>query len=215
MDLPNKNNWNSFWGDNKTSAFTKISWSKKRIMAVLDRYIKPGMSVLDAGCGSGYFSNFFLTRGCKVTALDYSKEALEIARKLTNGKASYVQGDLLSKEFCEKYKGKFDLIFSDGLFEHFSRSDQLKIMQNMKLMKSKKGVVTTFVPNKFSFWEVIRPIFMPQIEESPFVLKDLVSLNKESSLVVAEKNGLNVLPFKYSPEFFGRHLGMILFTIGK
>lgn len=184
-------------------------------MAVLNRYIKPNMTVLDAGCGSGYFSNYFLTRNCRVTALDYSKEALEIAKKLTGGKANYLQGDLLSKEFCKKYEGKFDLIFSDGLFEHFSRSDQLKIMQNMKLMKSKKGVITTFVPNKFSFWEVIRPIFMPQIEESPFILKDLVSLNEEGGLTVVEKNGLNVLPFKYSLEFAGKIFGMILYVIGK
>lgn len=215
MNLPSENNWNSFWNNNKDSAFTKISWSKKRIIDVLDKYLNPDIEVLDAGCGSGYFSVYFLSKKCKVTALDYSKEALDIAKKLTENRAKYVQGDLLDENFCKKFAGKFDLIFSDGLFEHFKKSDQIKILKNMKLMKSEKGVITTFVPNKFSFWEVIRPIFMPQIKEDPFVLKELLRLNWSCELKSIEFSGLNVFPIKYSPEFLGKYFGMILYCISK
>jgi len=213
--LPTKNNWNSFWDDKKESRFIKTSWSKKRIKLVLNNYLKPGVSVLDAGCGSGYFSNYFLSKKCKNTALDYSDDALKIAKRLTRGQGKFVRGDLLDENFCKKFEGKFDLIFSDGLFEHFKKNDQMKIIKNMKLMKSKNGVIITFVPNRFSFWEVIRPIFMPQIKETPFVLKSLIKLNEDCSLEIIKYGGLNVLPIKYSPEFFGSYFGMILYCIAK
>ncbi|HPJ17016.1 MAG TPA: class I SAM-dependent methyltransferase [Candidatus Woesebacteria bacterium] len=215
MNLPSENNWNSFWNSNKQSQFTKISWSKKRIEEVLLKYIKKNCTVLDAGCGSGYFSNMFLKYNCQVYSLDYSKEAIDIAKKLTSGQAKYIIGDLLDEKFCDKYKGKFDLIFSDGLFEHFTEKDQIKILKNFIKMKSKRGVITTFVPNKFSFWEVIRPIFMPQIKEDPFTLKDLENLSKKVGIKVIESGGLNVLPLKLSPEKLGKYLGMILFSISK
>ena len=122
---------------------------------------------------------------------------------------------MLDKEFCGKYQGKFDIIFSDGLFEHFEPRQQQKIMDNMNLMKKKSGVITTFVPNKFSFWEVIRPIFMPQIKEDPFTLGGLIKLNKSCKNKVILSGGLNVLPIKISPEFLGKYFGMILYVVAK
>lgn len=214
-ELPKSNNWDSFWSFNTTSGFTKISWSKIRIMHILDKYVKSDMSVLDAGCGSGFFSKYFLNKKCNVFSLDYSNEALEITKKMTNRKANYINGDLLDENLCKKYEGNFDLIFSDGLFEHFHKSDQMKIINNMKIMKSKNGLIITCVPNKYSFWEVIRPIFMPKIKESPFVLKELIDLNKDLSLKTIEYGGINVFPFKYSPEFFGSNFGMILYCVAE
>jgi len=213
--LPNDTNWDSFWSDNIDSSFTKLSWSKKRIIKILDKYIKKDMVVLDAGCGSGFFSKYFLDRGCEVFALDYSQKALDVARKLTKGKANYISGDLLNQSFCKKYINKFDLVFSDGLFEHFLHRDQIKIMQNFKLMKKKNGLIVTFVPNKFSLWEVIRPIFMPQIKENPFVLGGLYELAKKTDSKIIKSGGLNVLPMNVSPEFIGKYIGMLLYLVSK
>ncbi|MDD2890612.1 MAG: class I SAM-dependent methyltransferase [bacterium] len=39
--------------------------------------------VLDAGCGEGFLSRLLAERGASVTAVDYSKELVEIARKRT------------------------------------------------------------------------------------------------------------------------------------
>ena len=42
-----------------------------------------GERVLDAGCGEGYLSRLLAGRGAKVTAVDYSREMLRIARERT------------------------------------------------------------------------------------------------------------------------------------
>lgn len=39
------------------------------------------VKILDAGCGTGYFSDVFQQQGAEVTALDLSSGMLEVARK--------------------------------------------------------------------------------------------------------------------------------------
>jgi SAM-dependent methyltransferase len=174
------------------------------------------MRVVDAGCGSGFFSNYFISRGCKVYSLDYSEKALEIARKITQNKSfEYLNRDLLDESLGLEFKNTFDLIFTDGLFEHFSKEEQEKILKAFITMKKKGGLIATFVPNRYSFWTVIRPIFMHGIKEKPFTLKELASFIEGVGQKVIEKGGINVLPVKYSPEFLGERTGMLVYAVSK
>src|SRR5438552_551049 len=110
-----RENWEGFWQKNNESLFTRKSWSKIRMMKLLDEEVRPGMSVLDAGCGSGFFSAYFIGKGCDVYTLDYSEEALALARKTTQGRSKgYWKENLLEPEFGQKYQNRFDLIFTDG-----------------------------------------------------------------------------------------------------
>ena len=113
--------WNNFWSANQDRSFSNPSWSKRRIMKILERYVDAdsGMEVLDAGCGSGFFSNYFILKGCRVYSLDYSEEALTLAKRMTNNKSfKYLKRDLLNDNLTSEFKNKFDLIFTDGLFEY-------------------------------------------------------------------------------------------------
>ncbi len=206
-----KENWDHFWQHNAQSRFTQKSWSKIRIMRLLDQELKPGMNVLDAGCGSGFFSQYFISRGGKVYTLDYSQEALDIARRLTQDKSqAYLKENLLDPVFGDRHRGTFDLIFTDGLFEHFSEADQTRIMDNFKRAKKKSGLVATFVPNRYSWWEIIRPMVMPGIHEIPFTPGKLLRLHEGMQIV--KTGGINVLPFAFSPdEAWGARLGMLLY----
>jgi len=49
--------------------------------------------VLDAGCGTGWFSHYWKTQGSHVTALDLSAKMLSHARELQTAN-SYVEGDI-------------------------------------------------------------------------------------------------------------------------
>ena len=93
-----KENWDKFWNAETTTRFTKQSWSKIRIMQTLDPFLRPEMNVLDAGSGSGFFSNYFLSKGCRVWSLDYSEASLAITRKSTSNQCQdYLRADLLEK----------------------------------------------------------------------------------------------------------------------
>lgn len=52
----------------------------RRIGEVLDRYIKPGMLVLDVGSGTGFWSLYMSRLGAHVTSLDISQMSLEQCR---------------------------------------------------------------------------------------------------------------------------------------
>ena len=216
LKSPQCHDWNNFWGRKKVSDFDVISWSKRRILKIIAPYLRANATALDAGCGSGFFSKCFCDSGMVTYALDYSSEALEMAKQLTGGRASTLQEDLLSADLPNRVQERFDVIFSDGLFEHFEMRDQDRIMKNFVSLLSDKGVVITFVPNRWSPWELIRPFYMPGIHEQPFVLKKLKELNERTNLEVLVSGGINTLPFAWSPDaVFGPLFGMLLFTISK
>lgn len=213
--LPSEQNWNSFWEVKSASQLKKVSQSKRRMMALLDKYIRPGMKVLDAGCGSGFFSQYFLEKGCETYVLDYSADALALARELTQGKAAaYLNENLLDPEFGKRHAGRYDLIFSDGLFEHFIQKDQCRIMDNFIASKSEQGVIATFTPNLLTWWTPVRPFLMPGIEETPFTIETLKNLHGE--LEVLESGGINVVPLPFSPDrLLGSKFGMLVYCFAR
>ena len=148
--MPQIKDWNNFWFRKESRAFTEISWSKRRIMALLSNYLEPGLHVLDAGCGSGFFTSFFCDNGVSATGLDYSAAALGIAGQKTKDNARLIQADLLAPELPEVVGEKYHVIFSDGLFEHFSSEQQDCIVKNLKSLLTDNGYIITYVPNRWS-----------------------------------------------------------------
>ena len=209
--------WNKFWQQNVDSRFTSVSWSKRRIMETLHPYLASGLVVLDAGSGSGFFSQFFITQGCETYSLDYSEQALAITRERTsNQSTAYLCRNLLDKTFADDFSEVFDLVFSDGLFEHFSSTDQNRIFDHFKIVTKPGGAIATFVPNKYSFWTLIRPLFMPGITEKPFTLGELKTLYAGNKCSVVEAGGINVFPIRYSPDVsIGSKFGMLVYAIGR
>ena len=150
------------------------------------------------------------------TAVDYSAAALAMTEQLTQGKVKTVQTDFLKGDLPQKLNAKFEVIFTDGLFEHFSTEEQDRIMRNLISVLAEGGRIITFVPNRFSPWEIIRPFFMPGIEEKPFVLPQLIRLQERNGLKVTAKGGVNTLPFAFSFEGkIAEYLGMLLYTIAR
>jgi len=214
--LPKANDWNNYWGLDQTKKFTKISWSKKRIINVLESFVCKDGKALDAGCGSGFFSKYFCDQSMQTTSLDYSDEALNIAQAMTAGRAKVVKKDLINSKLKDELEDRFDIIFTDGLFEHFSLGGQDRILQNFVDVLTDEGCVVTFVPNKWSPWELIRPFYMPGIEEKPFIIRELIDLHLRNGLKIVVTGGVNTFPFAFSPDkLFGKTFGMLLYVIAK
>ena len=130
MNNPHASDWDAFWKKSQKKS-QEISWSKRRIINIIEPYATAGKKVLDAGCGSGFFAKYFCDLSLQTTALDYSRQALEIAQLQTENRANIVHQDLTSSDLKEKIHQRFDVIFSDGLLEHFSLQGQNKIIQNL------------------------------------------------------------------------------------
>lgn len=199
--------WDNFWEKKNTSV---NSWTKRRIIDILRQYTRRDINVLDAGCGTGFFSSYFISCGCSVYSVDYSDMALSMARRITENKAkAYVKIDILK----DALDVKFDIIFTDGLLEHYTQEEQDRIMLNMKGMKKEKGYLMNFVPNRYSLWSMVRPFYM-RIREKPFLINELIDLHRRNGLSLVSSGGISVLPFRFSPEkTLGRAFGMLFYCI--
>ena len=79
--------------------------------------LRPGMRVLDVGCGKGDLLAEFLRRDCEVTGIDISQQGITIAReKHPKGRFENLlaEGDLLH----ELKPPAFDLVLSTEVVEH-------------------------------------------------------------------------------------------------
>lgn len=214
--LPDHQSWDRFWAEDYQKLEKKKSWSKRRMESLLLSCDIPDGEILDAGCGSGYFSKLFCDWGRQTIALDYSIEALKVAQHLTQNKVRTIQADLVHDDLLRKFSEKnVAAVFSDGLFEHFESGDQDLILKNFYSVLKESGFIITVVPNRWSPWQLIRPFFMPGIEERPFVLSDLKAMHERNGFQIISSGGINVLPFRFSPEFLGPFFGMLLYVIAK
>ena len=68
-----------------------------------------GLSILDAGCGTGFFAEYFVKQGATVTAMDITPQMLE-RTKTRVPQATLLQADLTNDLPFENQS--FDLVFS-------------------------------------------------------------------------------------------------------
>lgn len=204
--------WDKYWREYSL----KPGRSKKRMIKIMTPFLNhfsKNARILDAGCGTGYFSAFFASGGFEVYSIDTSKKALSITKKRLsslNLNAKVKKMDVRKLKYPKNY---FDVVFTDGLLEHFEKPENILI--EFKRVLKPKGIVFTFVPNKYSYWFFLKPFLMKDIKENPFVLKRLLRLHKSLGFYIMKNDGLNVLPFKISPEFLGRIFGRILYVVAK
>jgi ubiquinone/menaquinone biosynthesis C-methylase UbiE len=98
------------WNRLEENAYSRINYLLH--MHFIKDHLKPGMNVLDAGCGSGRFSIEFAQMGCKVTLLDISNEQLRIAKeKIAEAEVNHNIEGILQADLNEK------LNFDDALFD--------------------------------------------------------------------------------------------------
>src|SRR5260221_3501574 len=63
----------------------KLRWARR--VKMLSSHIRSGMTVLELGCGTGYFTQELARCGADIVAVDVSPEPLEIVR--ANGSAPH------------------------------------------------------------------------------------------------------------------------------
>ena len=87
------------------------------ILLALAGDVRPGMRVLDVGCGNGSTCGEFLRRHCEVVGVDLSIEGIEIARKTyPAGRFETLPAD--DRLLTNLREPPFDLVVSTEVIEH-------------------------------------------------------------------------------------------------
>ena len=116
----------------------KLKYKKKFVKKIL-KYANNKKNVLEAGCGTGLMAGYLQKQGLEVTALDLSESVLNYAEKIASDSqiilpcSKYQQGDILNLKYN---KNEFDVVYSNGVLEHFNDKDIIKILkQQLKISK--------------------------------------------------------------------------------
>lgn len=98
--------------------------------------LKPGMTVLDIGCGWGSFAKYAAEKyGARVTGITVSKAQVELGRKLCKGLP--VKFQLID---YRDIKGKYDRVVSLGMFEHVGYKNYRKYMEIVHRVLKDNGI---------------------------------------------------------------------------
>jgi Methylase involved in ubiquinone/menaquinone biosynthesis len=102
-----------------TDTYLKMDFYRtlyRKLGEVVDKYIKPGMEILDVGAGTGFWSIYMRSRGARVVSLDISAKSLELCRC-----DDRVNGDAV---FLPFRSGSFDVVTAFGsVYNHVSALD--------------------------------------------------------------------------------------------
>ncbi|MGB3197193.1 MAG: class I SAM-dependent methyltransferase [Saprospiraceae bacterium] len=148
----------------------KIEASRRRLKQIVNIELK-GKSFIDIGCGSGVHSLSAVKEGAIVSSFDFDENSVLAAKKLrslqnvSNELWQIEKGDVLSKEYLEKYK-KFDIVYSWGVLHHTGHMWQA--IENAAEIVSQNGYLCIAIYNdqgwKSKFWWYVKYIYnsLPQ-----------------------------------------------------
>jgi SAM-dependent methyltransferase len=92
----------------------KLRWDRR--VKMLSSHLKPGMTVLELGCGTGSFTRELAYSGADVIAIDVSPELLEIAR--ANCPAPNIQYQIQNAYSLSYSDAVFDSVVGSSVLHH-------------------------------------------------------------------------------------------------
>ena len=174
----------------------------RRILEIFDRHgnLTPGCRVLELGCGRSRWLPFLAAhRRCEVSGLDNEAFASELARANLSGAGvigRIICGDVFDLEGHRDLVGRFDLIYSMGLLEHFD--DVADRITTLARYLRPGGRMITTVPNMRGFNWLMQRLGSREILEM-HVVYDRKRLTR-----VHEAAGLRTLAAGYAGFFDGQ-----------
>lgn len=150
IDLTTKDYWERNYAtadiSNKVRSSNFIS---SRYEEIFFKYLplKRKIKLLEVGCGKSTWLPFFYKYfDCEIWGIDYSEHGCMLAEKILekNGIPGTIMCCDLFDNNIDLY-GKFDVVVSFGLIEHFN--DTAKTIRAVQKLIKKKGMIITDIPN--------------------------------------------------------------------
>jgi magnesium-protoporphyrin O-methyltransferase len=125
-----------------------------------------GVTILDAGCGTGALAVEAAKRGAKVTAIDLSPQLVAVAReRLPAGlDVKFLSGDMLDPEL-----GRFDYVVGMDSIIHYPTKDMINIIEALSRMAT-KAMIFSYPPRTIPLailWGVGK--LFPRGDKSPAI----------------------------------------------
>lgn len=173
---------------------------QRRLEVIFDQLLESerldGKLVLDAGCGTGFFSQRAAAAGADVVSVDIGVNLLKEAR--TKGSHKLVASDVTCLALADE---TFDVVISSECIEH-TPSPKTAVSELIRVLKP-NGLLVLTCPNRFWHWSCrladalgIRPYC--GLENWPS-WRSLHSWVSAEQIDIREHVGLHLFPFVLRP----------------
>lgn len=137
------------WAEADPNRAAKADPLSKDIAAVLFSLLPAsrGLSILEAGSGTGKISVMLAQAGHEVTLLDTSLEALAISRRvfeLSRRTFRAIQGSMFRIPVPD---ATYDVVWNAGVIEHFHFGEQVDALQELTRVLKPTGLLITLNPS--------------------------------------------------------------------
>ena len=152
------------------------------------KFIEPGMTILDAGCGEGTLSILMARKGARVTGCDISKPNVtqcNMRAKEQNVEVDFCVGDAEDLPFDND---SFDLVVSSHVLEHLPNFDT-GLREAMRVTKKRAIIAIPTLPNMCSVVQIGQGWFYLQGPRS--FLAFFVGLGKMLLAFLLRKEGVD------------------------
>ena len=179
----------------------------RRVEVLVDEFLPAsavaGKTVLDVGCGLGFFSERLANRGAVVTACDLGPGLVERTRQRAGCRAVVADALELTRDFG---LDRFDVVVSSECIEHTPDPD--RALRQMMAVLRPGGYLSVSTPNVV-WWPVVR--LATAVGARPF--EGLENFSSWRSLrraiegaggLVLREQGLHLFPFQLGLESLSR-----------
>lgn len=154
-----KEHWEAFWRDKQEvgEVYSNAGRVREHLERVLDL---KGKCVLEIGAGTGRDSFPLVAAGAKVTQLDYAENSLRLLKRVSEQDGvpvHIVGGDTFALPFRD---GTFDVVFHQGLLEHFREADARRLLvENARVLRP-GGLLLVDVPQRYHLYTVVKHLLI-------------------------------------------------------
>lgn len=133
--MTNTNNTIQFYNENADEFYSStIEVDMAPIYEKFTAMLDPGAFVLDAGCGSGRDTLYFIENGYSCEAFDASSDLVNLAKKLTNADVKCSTFDKIN------YEDAFDAIWACASLLHVPSNELDSSLKNLSNLLKLNGV---------------------------------------------------------------------------
>jgi ubiquinone/menaquinone biosynthesis C-methylase UbiE len=208
---PQRSTWDRFW--TRERSVKEVYHNDDRIPENLKKVLDlKGKKVLEVGAGTARDSLAVAKLGAEVYILDYVRSSLEIAKQVfaeNNETVRLILADGTSTSFPSN---TFDVVFHQGLLEHFRNPGPL-LLENIRILKP-GGLLLVDVPQKYHLYTVVKHLLILVGKwfagwETEFTVGQLKRLMQDKNLEIIHAYGSYM-----KPSFMYRALREALLRIG-
>ena len=188
-----KRHWDAFWAS--SPGLDDVYANDGRLVTfLLSQLDVRGRRLLEVGAGTGRDSLDLAARGAEVWTLDYSDQSLRLIQAAAGAQVKIVCGDALALPFRD---GTFDIVFHQGLLEHFREPVEL-LRENARVL-GPGGHLLVDVPQRYHYYTVMKHTLMAVDRwfagwETEFSAGELRVLLEKAGFEVVGAYGANLFP---------------------